>query len=137
MNDSQRAREASAYTALTDEDVAMIVQAIRGVLEDVLESCGLRKKEIGPLHRTRRYRANLRAARGHHTSAQWQARVEVYGCKCAYCGCPLTSETLVKDHAIPLSRGGTNWPSNLMPACKPCNSRKKDKTPLEDGWRFF
>jgi len=28
------------------------------------------------------------------------------------------------DHVIPLSRGGTNWPSNLRPACAPCNLKK-------------
>lgn len=86
--------------------------------------------------RTDEYRKRLIAAPGRHTSEQWFGRVEFYGWRCAYCGLRLTTKTLVKEHAIPLSRGGTNWPANLMPACKPCNSRKRDKTPLEDGWRF-
>lgn len=45
------------------------------------------------------------------------------GYECAYCGdCANTV-----DHIIPLSRGGTNDPENLTPACKSCNSSKRDK----------
>jgi 5-methylcytosine-specific restriction endonuclease McrA len=33
------------------------------------------------------------------------------------------------DHVIPLSRGGSNWPTNLVCACGQCNSRKCDKLP--------
>lgn len=28
------------------------------------------------------------------------------------------------DHVIPISRGGTDLPSNLVVACRPCNLRK-------------
>lgn len=31
------------------------------------------------------------------------------------------------DHIIPSSRGGSNHPSNLRTACKPCNSSRQDK----------
>jgi 5-methylcytosine-specific restriction endonuclease McrA len=52
--------------------------------------------------------------------------------KCAYCHQEF-SEALpcTIDHIVPLSRGGTNWPSNLAMACGPCNSRKHDKMPDE------
>jgi 5-methylcytosine-specific restriction endonuclease McrA len=30
------------------------------------------------------------------------------------------------DHRIPLSRGGSAWPANLVPACKPCNCSKNN-----------
>lgn len=30
------------------------------------------------------------------------------------------------DHVIPLSRGGSNSITNVVPACKPCNSGKRD-----------
>lgn len=32
------------------------------------------------------------------------------------------------DHMAPLSRGGSNWPSNLQLLCKRCNSAKNDRT---------
>jgi 5-methylcytosine-specific restriction endonuclease McrA len=44
--------------------------------------------------------------------------------KCAHCGRP---GLLTVDHKIPLSRGGSNWPSNLQPLCFRCNVVKNDK----------
>lgn len=46
---------------------------------------------------------------------------------CDYCGAPATCF----DHATPISRGGTNTPDNLVPACSECNARKGTKTVLE------
>lgn len=37
------------------------------------------------------------------------------------------------DHLTPKSRGGTNDPSNLVPACDRCNNLKGNKTPAEYG----
>jgi 5-methylcytosine-specific restriction endonuclease McrA len=68
---------------------------------------------------------------GTYTNEQWQERLAEYNYCCAYCYKPFTIEQLTVDHMIPLSRGGTNTIDNLVPACKSCNSRKKDKTPLE------
>lgn len=51
------------------------------------------------------------------------------GRECSYCG---ATEDLSVDHVVPLSRGGTNDPENLTPACKPCNSSKRDK--LVEEW---
>jgi 5-methylcytosine-specific restriction endonuclease McrA len=50
------------------------------------------------------------------------------GHKCVYCG---AVDKLSLDHYIPLSRGGANGPENLVTACQPCNSSKRDKTPQE------
>jgi len=57
--------------------------------------------------------------------------------KCWYCGNDITqatAETLnlptigTVDHVIPDSRGGSHDPSNLVTACKSCNTRKRNKT---------
>lgn len=48
---------------------------------------------------------------------------------CGYCGGRATAV----DHIIPRSRGGSNEVSNLISACKSCNSTKNDKTPEEAG----
>jgi 5-methylcytosine-specific restriction endonuclease McrA len=63
-------------------------------------------------------------AKGHHTLDQWRARCEYYGYRCAYCHCGLVTGKIHKDHVIPLKKGGTNWSSNLVPACGSCNSSK-------------
>jgi hypothetical protein len=71
--------------------------------------------------------ARAKAAEGFHSEAQWLARVAFYGWRCAYCDIKLTPFTLTKDHRIPLSKRGSDWPANLVPACKRCNSWKKDR----------
>ena len=74
------------------------------------------------------YRARRIGAVGSHTASQWISRVHLYGWRCFYCGKPLTPETLGKDHRIPLSKGGTDFASNLVPACKSCNSGKGNRS---------
>lgn len=49
------------------------------------------------------------------------------GNKCQYCG---TSKDLTLDHLIPRSKGGKSTWTNLVTACKRCNSKKGD-LPLE------
>lgn len=85
-----------------------------------------------------RAREHVRARRGHrlnaagsHTLEQWLARVQFYGWHCRYCRTELTEKTLTLDHAIPLSRGGSEWPANCLPACLSCNSQKHDQTLTE------
>ncbi len=68
------------------------------------------------------------SAAGGFTPTQWQARLDYYSGKCIYCG---SSESIEIEHRIPLSRGGTNWPANLVPACKSCNCKKGTKTEFE------
>lgn len=58
------------------------------------------------------------------------ARLELYGYRCAYCGCERATEI---DHMIPLARGGTAFPSNIVPACRSCNASKGVKTPKAFG----
>lgn len=82
-------------------------------------------------NRVRKRRAQKRGAIGSYTNVDWESRVLYYGWCCRYCSCALTRKTLTMEHAIPLSRGGSNWPSNLVPACAKCNTRKGTKTIFE------
>lgn len=50
---------------------------------------------------------------------------------CTYCGCQPGAQKIHIDHAIPLSRGGSDAWHNLVPACESCNLRKHAKTPEE------
>jgi 5-methylcytosine-specific restriction endonuclease McrA len=63
-------------------------------------------------------------AQGFHTLNQWMARVNFFGWRCRYCNCDLDRSNVTKDHQIPLALGGSQWASNLVPSCKPCNSWK-------------
>lgn len=49
--------------------------------------------------------------------------------KCVYCGEPATQV----DHIVPVSKGGTDDVSNLVPACRSCNSSKGNRD--VDEWR--
>lgn len=55
----------------------------------------------------------------------WRNILNEYNFACAYCS--RTDLPLTKDHVIPLSRGGHHTKENVVPACKPCNSRKGAK----------
>lgn len=50
---------------------------------------------------------------------------------CYFCGEKFPPKELTMDHLVPLSRGGTSRKSNLVPACKECNTRKKISLPFE------
>ena len=52
---------------------------------------------------------------------------------CKYCKKQLSAEELSIDHVLPKSRGGKETWDNLVTACKPCNSKKGDRTPEEAG----
>lgn len=50
---------------------------------------------------------------------------------CHYCGNRVPPKELTLDHLVPLVRGGTSSKGNCVPACKECNTRKKDMLPVE------
>lgn len=71
--------------------------------------------------------ARLTAARllGTHTAEEWARKLDEHDRRCAYCG--VQAETLTKDHVVPISKGGSDAIENILPACQPCNSAKRDK----------
>lgn len=50
---------------------------------------------------------------------------------CAYCRRFTERNRRTADHATPLARGGTHSADNLVMACHPCNSSKRDRTAEE------
>lgn len=50
---------------------------------------------------------------------------------CAYCRRPVVGQP-DPDHVVPLSRGGANTITNILPSCRLCNSDKRDL--LLDEW---
>jgi len=69
------------------------------------------------------------AERGYGSA--WQrlsARVlarDGHQCQLRRSGCTGTATTV--DHIFPKSKGGTDHESNLVAACRPCNSGKRDR----------
>jgi len=72
-----------------------------------------------------RRRAFMTGAEGTATAKQIKGRWDLYGSLCYLCGKPAEQT----DHVIPISKGGTNWPANLRPICKTCNSSKRARWP--------
>ena len=70
-------------------------------------------------------RTKITEAGGYFTPEEWLTLCVACDFKCLCCK---KKEPLTADHVIPVSKGGTSWISNIQPLCKPCNSRKKDKT---------
>lgn len=62
--------------------------------------------------------------------SQWWKRQCAKG-RCYYCGSLTLATDLTMDHIVPLSRGGKTTKGNVVPACKSCNSRKKNQLLME------
>lgn len=53
--------------------------------------------------------------------------------RCAYCG----GRADTVDHVLPASRGGQDAWENTVAACRSCNGRKGNRTPVEAGMRLL
>jgi len=89
----------------------------------------------GQRTRGRNYRAKLHAAEGSHTREQIQALHDSQGGKCVYCRVSLKNGYHA-DHIKPLSKGGSNWITNIQLTCGPCNNRKRATDPIEFAQRL-
>lgn len=56
---------------------------------------------------------------------------------CQYCGLGFPKNELTVDHVFPKSRGGSSGWLNMVAACFPCNSKKKDLTLAESGMKLL
>ena len=74
-------------------------------------------------------RKEREAARKLRKSQWWQNRIAKG--RCYYCNAEVAPKQLTLDHIIPLARGGHSTKGNCVPACKECNSKKRDLLPTE------
>ncbi len=84
--------------------------------------------------RQQRRRANKLAAGGQFSVEEWQHIQQRCSGRCFYCD---AHDAITADHFYPLHLGGNNHPWNILPACKRCNSSKRDREPLswvEERW---
>lgn len=83
-------------------------------------------------------RGRVRNAEGTHTIADIRAQHARQKGRCYWCG-KAVGKAYHVDHIVPLSRGGSNWPDNLVIACPQCNLSKGNKLPHEwtDGGRLL
>ncbi len=93
--------------------------------------------EIGRA-RFQRRRVRELAAQGAHTPQDIKDQYKRQKGCCYWCGVKV-GRTYHVDHIVPLARGGTNWPENIVIACPTCNLSKKDKLPHEwpEGGRLL
>ena len=67
-------------------------------------------------------------------ASQWWKRRCAKG-RCHWCNRPTPAGELTMDHIVPISRGGKSTKGNLVPACKTCNTQKKQLLPME--WEAY
>lgn len=80
------------------------------------------RRAISEAHRANR--DSGKETEGFHTEKDWQELLIIFHGGCAYCG--RSDVAMTRDHVIPVSRGGTDVISNILPACKSCNSSKSN-----------
>jgi 5-methylcytosine-specific restriction endonuclease McrA len=83
----------------------------------------------------RNYRSRSNGAEGSHTAEDIQRIGAAQKWKCHWCGKSTKSRYHV-DHLVPLSRGGSNEPGNLVIACPRCNNHKRATDPIEFARRL-
>ena len=83
-----------------------------------------------PEEQLRRERQKARELR---RTQWWRNRIATG--RCHYCGTRCAPAELTLDHVVPLVRGGRSTRGNCVPACKECNTRKRDLLPTE--WQEY
>lgn len=82
--------------------------------------------------KSRNYHARKHKAQGTHTLEQVRTLYKKQRGRCFYCNTKL-NDKYHADHVMPISRGGSNYISNIVVACSVCNESKGGK--LLHEWR--
>lgn len=65
----------------------------------------------------------------------WFAKtLELLGDRCPYCGVKFTKDNYHNDHIVPLARGGSHTPDNMIRCCSSCNTSKGARD-MEEWYR--
>lgn len=84
----------------------------------------LRVRKLERREATRRRQKRVKANGGPGVSVKdWERLCRRHQMRCAYCQ---SASPLTMDHVVPLARGGWHAIGNILPACQPCNSSKRD-----------
>ena len=84
--------------------------------------------EVAATH-ARNRRSRLRNCDGTHTHNDVLSILTRQNFKCVECGIDIRTDYEM-DHIVPISRGGSNWPSNLQGLCPTCNRQKSCIDPI-------
>ena len=84
----------------------------------------------------RNMRAIRAGAAGKHTAADIELLYRSQKGRCWWCGKKINGKYHV-DHRVPLARGGSNDPGNLVISCPACNQSKHAKLPQEWNGRLL
>ena len=87
-----------------------------------------KKYQLKNLHKFRMYHHTRKALElslpSTLTTQEWGNIKNSFKNKCAYCG---LESPLAQEHFLALSKGGGYVAGNIVPACRSCNSSKRDK----------
>jgi hypothetical protein len=78
---------------------------------------------------TRKNGERKNGAEGEYTDGDITLQLKTQKGLCWWCGCRLDEYHI--DHRIPLSKGGTHNPGNIVISCPHCNLTKNNKMPWE------
>ena len=78
--------------------------------------------------------AKRRSAEGSYTGIEWTLCLEKFNYCCLRCSKnqSMLDRSLEPDHVIPLSKGGSNWITNIQPLCHDCNGMSGKGTKIID-----
>lgn len=124
--DAEYRKRHAAYQAELRKDPEYLAKKHEYMREWNRQDYKKNPEQYAERYRNRRARVNNNG--GSHTAGDIRKILEDQSYLCPYCDADLTAGYHI-DHVMPLSLGGSNWPSNLQCTCPPCNLRKASKHP--------
>jgi 5-methylcytosine-specific restriction endonuclease McrA len=82
------------------------------------------RKRLNLLYAKKNAARRSKVSGGAVTPGEWDSILKFYNGLCAYCS---KHEWEHLEHVIPLSKGGTHSPDNVVPSCASCNLSKGSK----------